>query len=65
MMQPQTPLTLGVNDAAAKIGVSKDTFESRVLPYLDVIRLPGGRKRLVYVSQLEEWIKSRALTAGG
>lgn len=45
-------------EAAASIGVSVDTFERFVQPHVPLLRL--GRKVLVPVAALEEWVNAAA-----
>ncbi len=53
--RPAPPrLALGPAEAAASLGLSRDTFDSQVLPDLKVIRI--GRRILVGVAELERWI---------
>ena len=51
---PRVALTR--EEAARALGVSLDTFERYVQPYVRIIRL--GRLRLVAVAELENWAKS-------
>jgi hypothetical protein len=43
-------------EAAAALGMSLDSFERYVQPYVRIIRL--GRMRLVAVAELEDWARS-------
>lgn len=53
--RPEPPrLALGPAEAAASLGLSRDTFDSAVLPELKVIRI--GRRILVSVAELERWL---------
>jgi excisionase family DNA binding protein len=57
-------LALGVDEAAAAIGVSRDTFERHVLADLHVVRV--GRRVVVPVRELERYLErvaSRPLQA--
>ena len=52
--RPEPPrLALGPAEAAAALGVSREFFDTHVLPNLAVIRL--GRRILVSVAELERW----------
>jgi hypothetical protein len=55
-------LALTRDEAAAAIGMSRDSFERHVLPNLRVIR--AGRLRLVPVVELERWIAENAARLG-
>jgi len=58
--RPATPcLALGVEDAAASIGVSRDTFERRVLPELRVVKV--GTRILVPVREIERYLEREAV----
>ena len=46
------------DEAAAWLGISRDTFDERVLPRLRVVHL--GRLRLIPVAELEGWIDREA-----
>ncbi len=57
------PVTLAMtpNEAAASLGMSRDSFDRYVKPELRLIR--RGRLVLIPVSELERWIeRSAALT---
>jgi excisionase family DNA binding protein len=47
-------LALNVDEAAASLGVSRDSFERHILPEIKVIR--RGRRILISVRELERWI---------
>jgi excisionase family DNA binding protein len=47
-------LVLSVEDAAAALSISRDTFERYVIAELRLIRL--GRRLLVPVPELERWV---------
>ncbi len=49
-------LALDRSEAAASLGMSLDSFERYVQPYVRIIRL--GRMRLVAVSELDDWARS-------
>ena len=53
---PRVALTRG--EAAASLGVSVDSFERHVQPYVRMIR--RGRLRLVPVAELERWATEAA-----
>jgi hypothetical protein len=55
---PRVALTL--DEAAASIGMSRDSLERHVLPELRVIR--RGKLRLVSVDELEPWATASAET---
>jgi len=54
--EPIPRVTLTRDEAAQALGISLDTFERYVQPYLRIIRL--GRLRLVARSELEDWARS-------
>lgn len=53
-------LVLSIEDAAAALSVSRDTFERYVIAELRLIRL--GRRLLVPVPELERWVDEHAGT---
>lgn len=55
-------LTLTIPEASARLGVSSDVFERRVLPHLRVI--PLGRRYLILRRDLERWVESQAHVLG-
>jgi excisionase family DNA binding protein len=61
---PQRPservprLALSVDEAAASIGVSRDTLEREILHELRTVRV--GRRRLVPLRELERWVERKA-----
>lgn len=56
--EPPPRLALSVPEAAASIGVSRDSFDKYVLPDVRVIR--RGRLVLVPVRELERWLRREA-----
>lgn len=63
-VEPVKRLTLTKKEAAASLGVSVDTFERRIQPFLKVI--PCGQLLLVPVAELERWVRANAhYLAGG
>lgn len=53
--KPTTPaLALGVQEAAAALSVSYDTFHEQIEPGLRIVRL--GRRKLVPVAELQRWL---------
>jgi excisionase family DNA binding protein len=64
MSTPQRPseriprLALSVDEAAASIGVSRDTLEREILHELRTVRV--GRRRLVPLRELERWLDRNA-----
>jgi hypothetical protein len=48
------PLALSVDQAAASLGVSPNTFRRYVLPHVRSIKL--GKVRIVPVLELEKWL---------
>ena len=54
-------LTLSPDEAAASLGVSRDYFDEHVAPELRIVRV--GRRRLVPLRELEEWIDRHAARA--
>ena len=53
-------LVLSIEEAAAALSVSRDTFERYVIAELRLIRL--GRRLLVPVPELERWVDEHAGT---
>ena len=51
-------LALTVTEAAEALGVSPDFFAEHVAPELRVIR--RGRKKLIAVRELEQWLERSA-----
>jgi excisionase family DNA binding protein len=51
-------LALSVDEAAAAIGVSRDSLEREILHELRTVRV--GRRRLVPVRELERWVERNA-----
>jgi excisionase family DNA binding protein len=56
-------LSLGLDEAAAALGVSRDTLERHILPSLRVVYL--GRRRLIAVSELQKFLEVNGVRAGG
>lgn len=57
-------LALGVEEAAASIGVSRAFFDEHIAPELRWVR--RGRRKIVAVAELDRWLeRSGALTLGG
>lgn len=56
---PRMGLTL--DEAAASLGMSRDSLEKHVLPSLRIVR--RGRHRIVPVAELERWLIESAETA--
>ena len=57
--KPMTPpLALTVEQAAAALSVSWDTFHSEIEPELRIVRL--GRRKLIPVAELQRWLERRA-----
>ena len=52
--RPITRLAYGPSEAAASLGVSREFFDTHVLPNLKAVRM--GRRILVSVSELERWL---------
>ena len=53
--RPAPPrLALGPGEAAASLGVSRETFDTLILPNLKAVRI--GRRILVSVRELERWL---------
>jgi excisionase family DNA binding protein len=56
---PATPaLALTVEQAAAALSVSYDTFHEQIEPGLRIVRL--GRRKLIPVAELERWLAENA-----
>lgn len=56
---PATPaLALTVEQAAAAMSVSYDTFHEQIEPQLRLVRL--GRRKLIPVAELERWLDEHA-----
>lgn len=51
-------LALSPDEAAAALGVSRDTLERHVLPELRVVR--RGRRVLIAVTELQRWLDANA-----
>lgn len=49
-------------EAAEWLGVARSTFYERVLPEIKVVDL--GRRRLVPIVELEQWLERNAARAG-
>jgi len=61
---PSTPaLALTVEQACAALSVSWDTWREHVEPDLRIVRI--GRRKLVPVTELQEWLDRRAERAVG
>ena len=58
---PAVALTVGVDEAAALLSVSPDTFERHVLPELRVVQI--GRRKLIPVRELEDFVNRRRARA--
>lgn len=57
--RPATPaLALSVQEAAAALSVSWDTFHQQIEPQLRIVRL--GRRKLIPVAELERWLHDHA-----
>ena len=58
-VRPQTPvLALSIEDAAAALSVSWDTFHNHIAAELRIVRI--GRRKLVPVAELEKWLDQHA-----
>ena len=57
-IQPVPRYALTRQEASASLGMSVDTFERRVQPFIKVI--PCGQLVLVPPPELERWIKANA-----
>jgi len=56
---PSTPaLALTVEQAAAALSVSYDTFHESIEPELAIVRL--GRRKLIPVAELQRWLVEHA-----
>lgn len=55
---PKHKLALSIDEAAATLSLSRDTFERRIVPELRVVRV--GRRLLVPVRELERWLEQEA-----
>ena len=51
-------MALSIEEAAATLSLSRDTFERHVVPQLRVVRV--GRRLLVPVRELEQWLEQEA-----
>lgn len=51
-------MALSIEEAAATMSLSRDTFERHVVPHLRVVRV--GRRLLVPVRELEQWLDHEA-----
>jgi hypothetical protein len=50
---PIPRVAVGIDEAAAALGLSRDSFRRHVLPDLRVVRV--GARRLVRIAELERW----------
>jgi excisionase family DNA binding protein len=58
-LEPRTPaLALTVEQAAAAMSVSYDTFHEQIEPELAIVRI--GRRKLIPVAELERWLVKKA-----
>jgi excisionase family DNA binding protein len=58
-LKPSTPaLALTVQEAAAALSVSYDTFHEQIEPELRIVRI--GRRKLIPVAELERWLAENA-----
>lgn len=57
-LEPIPRVTLGMEEAAASLGVSRDFFDQHIAHELRTVR--RGRKRLVAVDELQRWARSSA-----
>ncbi len=54
-VKPDTPaLALNVEDAAASLSMSWDTFKAHVMPDLRIAYV--GRRKVIAVAELERWL---------
>ena len=56
--RPVPRLALGVDEAAASLGVSRDYFDEHIAAELRWVR--RGRRKLVAVAELERWLERNA-----
>jgi hypothetical protein len=56
-------LSLGLDEAAQALGISRDHLERHVLPELKVCYL--GRRRIIAVSELQRFLDINGVRAGG
>ncbi len=57
--KPTPPaLALSIEDAAAALSVSWDTFHNHIAAELRIVRI--GRRKLVPVTELERWLDQHA-----
>lgn len=52
---PPPRLALGPGEAAESLGVSRDFFDTHVLPNVKSIRI--GRRILISVTELQRWLE--------
>lgn len=58
-VKPQIPaLALNVEDAAASLSMSWDTFKAHVMPDLRIAYV--GRRKVIPVSELTRWLDEHA-----
>lgn len=50
--------TLSVEEVGGALGLSRDSIERHVLPYLSILRV--GTRRLVAVAELRRWVETSA-----
>jgi excisionase family DNA binding protein len=51
-------IALSPDEAAEALGISRDTFDRAVGPYLAIVRV--GRRKLIPVRELERWVTENA-----
>lgn len=54
----RTTLALSIEEAAAALSISRDSFERYIMPQLRVVRV--GRRLLIPVRELEQWLEHEA-----
>lgn len=59
--RPDQQLALSVEDAAASLSLSRDSFERYVMPELRLVRV--GRRLLVPRRELERWVDQSSAIA--
>ena len=53
-------LALGVMDAAKALGAGYDLFHNEIEPELKCVRVPGSKKRVFAVTELQRWLDENA-----
>jgi hypothetical protein len=55
---PPARVTIGIQEAADSLGISRNEFTKEVLPRLRVVKV--GKRKLIPVRELEKWADTHA-----